>query len=358
MGFIRVFLAMCVIATHSAYLFGVPLLDGNTSIEVFYVLSGFLISLVLNRIYKARTKDFYLNRITKIYPAYVAALLLSIVWFKFVYNSHHNPYSTFKGINFENTSNLSYTILVNLLLFGTDTTRFTTIGSDGNLNFLDFANSYGSGGHNILFVPQAWTISIELLFYLLAPFLVRNRSKKFLFFAIILLLLVERFTVDKFNALNIPINVESISIFQIKFFLIGAIASTYVTTTRVSKVASKNNLAWYFTYIFSFLTVVVLTYQLSLSPIMSLILLIIASRYFLPKLFSCSLNTRWDKHLGDLSYPFYIFHYPFAKTLDRWFEGNFYFLLTLCSTLIVSVTYQLFSQRHLEIIRDKIRNEN
>jgi peptidoglycan/LPS O-acetylase OafA/YrhL len=356
MGFVRLFLAVSVIATHSAYLFGVPLLDGNTSIEVFYVLSGFLISSVLNRIYKARTKDFYLNRITKIYPAYIAALLISIVWFKFVYNSHHNPYSTFKGINFEDTSNLSYTILVNVLLFGTDTTRFTTIGSDGNLSFLDFANSNGSGSHNLLFVPQAWTISIELLFYLLAPFLVRNRSKKFLFCAIIFLLLVERFTLDKFNALDIPINSESISIFQIKFFLIGAMASTYVTTMGKSKV--KNNLAWYFTYIFSFLAVVVSTYQFSLNLIVSLFLLIIASRYFLPKLFSCSLNLRWDKHLGDLSYPFYIFHYPFAKTLDRWFEGNVYFLLTVFSTLIVSVTYQFFSQRYLEVIRDKIRNEN
>ena len=356
MGLVRLFLAVCVIATHSAYLFGYPLIDGNTAIEVFYVLSGFLISLVINRVYKSRTRDFYMNRITKIYPAYIAALLFSLLWFRFVYNSHHNPFSSFKELDFADATNLLYILVINLLLLGTDTTRYTTIGADDTLNFLDFANSKGSGAHNLLFVPQAWTISIELLFYLLAPFLVRNRNKAFLLWILILLLVVEKSALSRFNALNIPIQSESISIFQIKFFLIGAFAAIFVKELKINSLKPRNSVLYYIQYTFFFLFVIILGYQISFSPLLGLFILMAASTFILPKLYSVSLNTRWDKYLGDLSYPCYIFHYPFAKTLDRWLEGNSYLLGTLIATLFVSVMYQRFQEKYIEVYRWRIRN--
>ena len=50
MGTLRFLLALCVVATHSpgSGILGHELLSGITAVQAFYVISGFLITMVLN----------------------------------------------------------------------------------------------------------------------------------------------------------------------------------------------------------------------------------------------------------------------------------------------------------------------
>jgi hypothetical protein len=79
MGTVRFLLALCVVVTHSpgSALLGFPLLNGITAVQCFYVISGFLITMVLNeRPEYQNPRNFYLAHLYCRRPA-VADLLQS-----------------------------------------------------------------------------------------------------------------------------------------------------------------------------------------------------------------------------------------------------------------------------------------
>jgi peptidoglycan/LPS O-acetylase OafA/YrhL len=355
-GLLRLSLSVAVVATHSAALLGVVFLDGTTSIQIFYVISGFLIFFTLRANYLHRTMKFYLNRILKIYPTYFAALIFSVMWFKFVYNSHHNPYIAFEKLRDLNIFEYIYLISTNLFLVGTDTTRFTTVTNNGHMTFFDFSRSDGFGAHNLLFVPQSWTLTIELLFYVIAPFLALIKKRTHLFTFLICLVALEEIISNISNSANLTFSNEDISVFQLKFFLVGAIASTFCSTPGDKSSASmKKDFTW-IPYLLTLLFLYSLIYHLELNHLLKFCAVALISLAFLPRIFDVSINSKFDRYLGDLSFPIYVFHYPFAKTMDRWTSDTMYFLITLILTLSVSILYLKFYKHFFDKRRIEIRN--
>ncbi len=110
----------------------------------------------------------------------------------------------------------------NLTLIGMDLTRYITVNPDFSIAWPSFLHDGVGGGQNLLFVPQAWTLAIELQFYLLAPFLVRLRARP-----LVLLtgaLLVNRILVDGFmHWRGFPLDDASIFAMQLQYFLLGAV---------------------------------------------------------------------------------------------------------------------------------------
>lgn len=85
MGTLRFLLALCVVVTHApgSKIFGHSLLNGITAVQGFYVISGFLITMVLNT--RAEYRDvsqFYLSRYLRLWPAYAVVALLTLVILK------------------------------------------------------------------------------------------------------------------------------------------------------------------------------------------------------------------------------------------------------------------------------------
>src|SRR5262245_47535053 len=82
MGILRVYLALCVIATHTHSVFPWGMHDGRQAVQIFYIISGFYMEMVLSGRY-ASARDFYLSRFLRIFPTYWvilgAILLLSAV---------------------------------------------------------------------------------------------------------------------------------------------------------------------------------------------------------------------------------------------------------------------------------------
>lgn len=136
-GCYRFFLATLVMVSHAVSL--VPYSDsimrlslGNVGVFSFFILSGFVIVEALHKFYSGRPIGFLMNRLLKLYPMYLAALIVSAV---ILYVCKPSEFQT-----------LSWRDLFgNAILVG----EFLTITS-------------------FSFISVAWSVVVELQFYLVA----------------------------------------------------------------------------------------------------------------------------------------------------------------------------------------------
>src|ERR1700722_14872062 len=79
MGLLRYYLAAAVIAWHSDGFFGFRPMPGYTAVQIFFIVSGFYMALVLNTKYTGpgSYQLFLTNRMLRIYPAYFVMLCLT-----------------------------------------------------------------------------------------------------------------------------------------------------------------------------------------------------------------------------------------------------------------------------------------
>lgn len=187
MGILRFLLAMSVIIAHSSPIFGSNYVGGIIAVKSFYIISGFYMSLILNEKYIFKNDSYKLfisNRVLKIYPMYWLVFLLTIFFYLFFYflnpNAEGNLINRFVHYAASGEMNLLpylCLILVNIFIVGQDSLLFMGLNSNGDFYFSQNFRETNPQLYNFLAIPQAWTISLELVFYLLAPFLVRKKLR-------------------------------------------------------------------------------------------------------------------------------------------------------------------------------------
>src|SRR3954451_22163340 len=74
MGTYRLLLAYCVVIEHVATGYQALSHTGMFAVEGFYVLSGFLITKILNEVYHFEWQSFWINRFLRLYPQYLLLL--------------------------------------------------------------------------------------------------------------------------------------------------------------------------------------------------------------------------------------------------------------------------------------------
>ena len=135
MGLLRIFLALSVAMQHAGGSFGI---SGSRAVEVFFIISGFYMTLIVDSGKYQDYKMFFTNRLLKIFPMYVFVLaltfLVSIVLIKFGIPTG----KTALGFYVQYQSYLQpFSFLVfglsNILIFGQDLLRtiFSTRMRDG-----------------------------------------------------------------------------------------------------------------------------------------------------------------------------------------------------------------------------------
>lgn len=160
MGYLRLYLALLLVAHHTLSLTGGPI-----PIFAFYAISGYVITLVLNEHYTPdlRGKAHYLiNRALRIYPVYWLCLPLAAT--ALAYSSTCNAYP------FIRMPSAAGEWLLNIGLFGLKELEPTRVHAK--------------------FIPTAWSLSVEMAYYLLfAVIATHRRLCLFLFFGSIVIAL-------------------------------------------------------------------------------------------------------------------------------------------------------------------------
>ena len=79
MGTLRTLFALAVVFTHTS---GHFLIGGKNAVQLFYMISGFLISYILveRKVY-VDVKSFYINRYLRIFPIYAVIATLTFITF-------------------------------------------------------------------------------------------------------------------------------------------------------------------------------------------------------------------------------------------------------------------------------------
>lgn len=163
MGLLRLFLALSIVFQHSGKNWGI---GGGRAVEIFFIISGFYMSLILTTGKYKEYKTFITNRFLRIYPIYFV-IAISTLFLSFVTNTAPFPQYGVYGKDFNFISWIFFAFS-NLTLIAQDVTLFMGI-QDGHLyGVADFAKVTPLVA-GFLLIPQAWSLSIELMFYCIAP---------------------------------------------------------------------------------------------------------------------------------------------------------------------------------------------
>jgi peptidoglycan/LPS O-acetylase OafA/YrhL len=327
LGTVRFLLALCVVVTHTkgGSIFGLTLFSGLTAVQCFYVISGFLITMVLNeRADYARLRNFYLSRYLRLWPAYFVVALASLVLTRSDWLFQLAQVAHWPGIVFLAFSNLT-------LLFQ-DWTLFLRFDAGHLVPTEAFGTWPGPQVNAFLLVPQCWSIGVELTFYLIAPFFCRKVSR------LLVLLgfgLVVRLIVGALHPPALDPWIYRFAPAEMMLFAAGGLAyfggrPIYACRPRLARRACALSVALFVALVFGSEIVTPgiakfggLSRSLLLLNWPFLLLMIFA----VAPLFFGARSHRLDNALGELSYQMYLCHILVGMLIaawlpERWQAGN------------------------------------
>lgn len=347
MGLLRLLLAISVFFAHVAKPNWYTGLGGQLAVEAFFLISGFYMSSILRNRYLAKRK-FYINRALRIFPIYYFILILSVLQ-----TLIFSKLSIGTDFKFPISLNEFIAFLPNLVIFGSDWTQFLNIGIHG-FSWIGMQGGIGSASTFLLIAP-AWTLGLELSFYLIAPRIVQLSqwilvAAAVLLFAVRLVYWSLGFSVDPWS--------YRFFIFELPIFFLGVIVERVKNQNRCQiQISIKTQ---YF---------VVVTFYLIMGIVISkesigYFWVLFPALAFVSLMLLGSTNQPFDKRIGELSYPLYLCHILAISSCAAVLEklgffgmnhsrGFFEVLALVLSILIAKVLLNVSSP--VEKIRDKIR---
>ena len=281
-------------------------------------------------------KKFFINRFIRIFPIYWVTILIPVVMTVFVSAIH----GKWEGIN----------------------PQPTLTGWIQNILLIGLNQSFFWGGYERINNP-AWTLDVELQYYILVPFFffAYQRFKTFTILGLFSLSIVGLLLYFRpVNLVDIDRSFFAWSFFFIAGFLFYKYDEKYITTSK-----------W---FIAIAIIVFLLPFQLHLDRLISV-------KNFLYSLAFISISIplliiqkglrfhQSDKKLGDLSYPTYIIHFfvlsisiKLSELIGFKNSDTFNFFVTLTINIILTTIISLIVIRFIadpiEQYRSKIRGKN
>ncbi len=334
LNFIRFLLALGVVLFHYGIHYA-PFNSGwlhtliiNSSFRVsfFFFISGFVMTLVYGpQLAGLRASDFYRKRLTRIAPMYWLAFVITLALVVFVNNA--GP----KGL-----------VII--------------------LHFLGLQSWYP--GYVLDLNYPAWSISVELFFYALFPFLLKmmfQLSVRRLMALSLFLWMLQSLQHIVFVELvwnGSKATEEFISDFplwHLVTFICGMTTSRLILANAVSPFITRRPLLWFVAAILVLIYVVfipnpVLKYIHNglLAPVFSLLVLAL---YFDRSLLHQVLSLKPLSRLGDLSYGLFIFQYPIwiisTALFAPFVQQNWFFWFYLVNLLLFAGFVNAYVERPL-----------
>jgi len=150
--------------------FWFSVVESTIAVQAFYIISGFYMALILTEKYTGKNsyKLFITNRFLRLYPIYwtvlLGTILACIVAVKINGKGQLGMY--FQYYDVMNFSSFLFLVFTNIFMFFQDIVMF--LGLDTTTGNLFFTTNYQETSPTLfqfLFIPQAWTIGVELMFF-------------------------------------------------------------------------------------------------------------------------------------------------------------------------------------------------
>ncbi len=356
MGLLRLILALAVIASHCGPFFGKTyLVGGSLAVQCFFIISGFYMSLILNEKYTGENYSYRLfisNRFLRIYPLYWFVLLLSIVAGLLFYYQFNSPvFSVIENYVQQPLSafSLAILILIQLFIFGQDALLFMKTDATGSLSFTTTPESFSPTTSSYLFVSPAWTLALELMFYVVAPFIVK-REWKFVAAIMIISLALRMYL---YNAVDLSFSPWSYRFFptELLLFLLGYFSYKIYVNIKTRHLRATNiYMLLAALMMFIALYFYLPDYKFSFSPFsVKETILFISVIGSIPFLFAFFKNNKIDYAIGELSYPVYLIHWLTFVVLSYIAEKNaaLSFFKNPLAVALVAILMALFINRYI-----------
>lgn len=323
-------------------------MQGPVAVQSFYIISGFYMALILNEKYVNQANAYRLfitNRLLKLMPVYwLMLLIIAIVSFISIIKTNGNNWGFFHVYKDKtlNAGSWLYLLITNIFIIGQDVSLYMGLKSEnGSLFFTSFYEHSKPPLYTLMLIPQAWSISIEIMFYLIAPFFVRKKLWVIGFMAVLALsiriILSQRgLNYDPWSYRFFPA--------EMFFFLLGVLSYKLYAATKKIEISNS---------------ILGLSFLITLSCILAFdILLLQFHKYFyflglamvIPLVFRFTQKSKWDRIVGEYSYPIYISHV--------FFKGLYFMLFGFSENISIAVILAsiLFALLYNQFINPKFEN--
>jgi peptidoglycan/LPS O-acetylase OafA/YrhL len=298
-GIIRLILALAVVLSHMPGS-GVSFISGGLAVQSFFIVSGFYMALVLNAKYADRGL-FYSNRLLRLAPTYVVmTLVVGAALFAFGFSGTGADVALKAAAL--NPVTAAIALFENVFVLGQELLFWFSVGPDGGLVF-DSSGPLPSEtvtvGWQVLLVPQSWSLSMELMFYALAPFLARMSWKAI--FGIALASVALRFS-GHLMPVDYLLWAGRFFPTALFLFLMGMLAH------RALPLASRAPRWVGVMFAIAIGTMLVFLPKAGLVDELYRWTAYLSLTVAIPFIFHAFKNVGWDRWIGELSYPLYLCH--------------------------------------------------
>ena len=323
-GYLRFVFAMCVVYTH----FGPHGQGavGRMAVFGFYLLSGYLMTRVLNERYQFDFKSFAVNRALRLMPIFWIVSILAVMAVAI--------YPEAKTMN----------PVLQLPPTPLDWTRYLLLAIDNRFVYRP--------------VPPSWPLGVELANYLILWLIsARWRSGAWLLLALSVCYHAGSIALGQPDGLRyFPIEAAVLP------FTLGALIHHEARWSEGYGRASQVRLTCGALTVWAAMVVVAARWHLiDLAVYVGLAALVVTVA-MAKDLRLAGTFGRWDRWIGDLTYPLFLCHYPvgvllFTPLLIGDNRSLFAFAIVSVPSLLVSVALAQFARHYIDPLRDRFRPE-
>jgi len=253
-------------------------------------------AMVLNEKYKETpTLHFYKSRVWRLFPVYYIGIFIAAIV------SYDAIVQTYSHLSI---GAKVYFILQNIFIFGQDMSYMVCASTTSN----DCASSVTMSMN-----PPAWSLAVELGFYLVAPFIVRDTKKIFIYIlfgcSYLLSIRIIQFPMDSVGLFRAAdMSAFNYFFYPSSFIYFGGGALAY----HLSKMNSQPH------YFAAVAVILLLSFTQTIMPCWHLLFISLA----IPNIFHYTSKNRLDRVIGELSYPAYILHFPILQFFRPFASSN------------------------------------
>lgn len=352
MGTIRTLLAISVILAHAGPIAGTRLIGGH-AVQAFFIISGFYMSLILGDKYSLDRRGivrFYLSRYVRLMPTYLLVLASAVgvaMWLGYTNFLRNDSYLAVLGAI--GVLPAAWIVFSNTFLFGLDGTLFFNVQNNGALTFAESFEGEGLPLHRLQLVPQAWSLGVELGFYLLAPFLVPRSTRTLIALAAASIAL--RIGIYSHGWENEPWS-DRFFPTEMIYFITGILCHRFYKSKTFAKVSH-----WSAAGIILPLLMLITFQWIDIGDTeVQRQFLFAGFAICIPFAFHFSRASAWDRKIGELSYPIYLIHVLVLQVVAMLYPQlrDFQGVIVTALTLVLAVATYYFVDRHVERLRHKL----